>query len=74
MVSKRKIKSAYKIVKKLGIVVVVLISAVIALLLLALLIIFWDDIWQLIKPLVDAIWPLLKDLAEGAVNAVFEQK
>ena len=72
MVSKRKIKLAYKFVKKLGIVVVVLIGAIVALLLLTILVVFWDDIWQLIKPLVDAIWPYLQDLAEGAVNAIFQ--
>ncbi len=72
MVSKRKIKLAYKFAKKFGIAVVVLIGAIVALLLLAILILFWDEIWQLIKPLVDAIWPYLQDLAEGAVNAIFE--
>jgi hypothetical protein len=74
MVSKRKLKSGYKIVKKLGKAVVVLIGAVVALLLLVLLILFWEDLWQLVKPLVDEIWPYLQDLAEGAVNAIFEQQ
>ena len=53
---------------------VILIGAVIALILIALLILLWEDIWQLIKPLVDALWPYLQDLADGALNAIFKQQ